>query len=96
MKLKDKCVIVTGGAMGIGLATVRRLLREGCIVTVWDINNDALESAKKEFQNDPVRIFLHKCDITNKNEVNELIKISKNEMGKIDILINNAGYVQGL
>ena len=45
MELKGKGAVVTGGAMGIGLATSRRLVREGCAVTLWDLNATALEGA---------------------------------------------------
>ena len=48
MDLQDKCAIVTGGAMGIGLATCKRLLGEGVKVTIWDIDQAALKASKKE------------------------------------------------
>jgi 3-oxoacyl-[acyl-carrier protein] reductase len=47
MELKGKGAVVTGGAMGIGLVTSKRLIREGCTVTIWDLNASALEGAKK-------------------------------------------------
>ena len=46
MEIKDTCAIVTGGAMGIGLATSKRLLRDGVVVTIWDLNRAALIHAK--------------------------------------------------
>lgn len=95
MKLENKNVVVTGGAMGIGLATVKRLLAEGCKVNVWDINEEAMENAKIELQNYSDRLFFHKCDVTNKNEVYALAVAAKKEMGKVDVLINNAGFVKG-
>jgi len=48
MDLQYKCAIVTGGALGIGFATCKRLLAEGVKVTIWDINHAALRTAKKE------------------------------------------------
>jgi len=47
--LKDKKAVVTGGAMGIGFAIVRRLLDEECVVAVWDNNADAIRSARKSW-----------------------------------------------
>ena len=47
-KLQGKKVIVTGGAMGIGLATCRRLVREDCDVTIWDLSEKDLIAAVKE------------------------------------------------
>jgi all-trans-retinol dehydrogenase (NAD+) len=94
MELKDKSAIVTGGAMGIGLATCKRLLREGVVVTVWDLNQAALDQVKKELSA-LGKVFLHQCDVTKKSQVYKLAKTTKKEMGKVDILINNAGYVSG-
>lgn len=95
MKLENKCAIVTGGAMGIGLATTKRLLEAGCKVNVWDVNEDAMEKAKEELSHYSDKLFFHKCDVTNKNEVYALAVAAKKEMGVIDILINNAGFVKG-
>ena len=95
MDLKSKCAIVTGGAMGIGLATAKRLIKEGCSVTIWDIQPAALEAAKKELQAIGGRVFVHVCNVTDKNRVYELARKAKEEMGSVDILINNAGHVMG-
>lgn len=92
--LKDKKVVITGGAMGIGLATAKRLLNEGATVTVWDLNEAALFSAKTELEKSG-EVFIHICDVTDKKRVYELADIAVKEMGQVDILINNAGYVKG-
>jgi all-trans-retinol dehydrogenase (NAD+) len=95
MDLKGKGAVVTGGAMGIGLATSKRLVKEGCAVTVWDLNAEALEGAKKELAALGEKVFAHVCDVTDKNRVYELAKTAAAQMGQVDILINNAGYVMG-
>jgi all-trans-retinol dehydrogenase (NAD+) len=95
MDLKGRSAVVTGGAMGIGLATSKRLVREGCAVTIWDLNAAALEDAKKELEAIGGRVFIHVCDVTDKKRVYELAKTAAAEMGQVDILINNAGYVMG-
>jgi all-trans-retinol dehydrogenase (NAD+) len=95
MNLRNKTAIITGGAMGIGLATAKRLIKEDCIVTLWDINEAALKEAKQELEKINGRVFIHICDVTDKNRINELAKTAYDEMGDVDILINNAGYVKG-
>jgi all-trans-retinol dehydrogenase (NAD+) len=95
MRLEGKCALVTGGAMGIGLATVKRLLNEGCKVTVWDINSSALDELKSKFPQYSSKIFCHICDVTDKKLIYELAATAEKEMGRVDILINNAGYVKG-
>jgi all-trans-retinol dehydrogenase (NAD+) len=94
MDLQFKCAIVTGGAMGIGLATCKRLLAEGVSVTIWDIDQAALKTAKKELAN-LGKVYFYQCDVTNKRQVQKQVKIAQKEMGCVDILINNAGYVSG-
>lgn len=95
MDLKTKCAVVTGGAMGIGLATAKRLIKEGCSVTIWDIHPAALEAAGKTLQAMGGRVFAHICDVTDKNRVYALARTAAEEMGSVDILINNAGHVMG-
>jgi all-trans-retinol dehydrogenase (NAD+) len=93
MNIKGMKAIVTGGAMGIGLATTHRLLASGCQVTVWDFNPEALLQAKKDTAVYDRMVFFHACDVTNRVQVRELARQAAAEMGGIDILINNAGVV---
>jgi all-trans-retinol dehydrogenase (NAD+) len=95
MNLESKCAVITGGAMGIGFATAQRLLHERCLVTLWDINEKALNDAKVQLENTGGKIFTHVCDVTDRKRVYELAELATKEMGKVDILINNAGYVMG-
>jgi len=95
MNLESKCAVITGGAMGIGFATAQRLLREQCVVTLWDINAKALSHAKVQLDKTGGKIFTHVCDVTDKKRVYELAELATKEMGRVDILINNAGYVMG-
>jgi len=94
MDLQYKCAIVTGGALGIGLATCKRLLAEGVKVTVWDIDQTALKNAKKELTK-LGKAYFYQCDVTNKRQIQKHVKIALKDMGCIDILINSAGYVSG-
>ncbi len=93
--LKSKCAVITGGAIGIGFATAKRLVAEGCQVTLWDLNGQALEEAKGTLEKMGGKVFTHVCDVTDKARVYELARQAIAEMGKVDILINNAGYVMG-
>jgi len=92
--LLGKKVIVTGGAMGIGLATCRRLVREGCDVTIWDLSQKELEKAANKLKGMGGNVFPYLCDVSDKDRVHELADQAKKDMGQVDILINNAGYVR--
>ena len=94
IELRGKKAIVTGGAMGIGLATCRRLVKEGCDVTIWDLSQKDLDAAAKELKEAGGNVFLYQCDVSDKDRVHELAVQAKKDMGRVDILINNAGFVR--
>jgi len=81
--LKDKVVIVTGAAAGIGLATAERFVAEGCRVAAWDVNQ-APESAG----------VFQKVDVANAGEVEAAAAEVVDRWGSIHVLVNNAGIVR--
>lgn len=95
MELRGRNAIVTGGAMGIGFATAKLLVQEGCTATIWDINQSELEKAKSELERLGGKVFTYSCDVTDKTRVYQMAQQALSDMGSIDILINNAGYVKG-
>ncbi len=94
INLKGKTAIITGGAMGIGLAICKRLLKKGCSVTIWDLNESELEKVLKELKCESNSLFAYTCDVSDPEQVKELSLQARNDMGRVDILINNAGYVR--
>ncbi len=93
--LKGKKAIVTGAAMGVGLATARRLLDEGCDVTIWDINESALAEAEKTLQTvSGGRLFAYPADVADRERLLSLVEKARQDMGRIDILVNNAAFVR--
>jgi len=86
--LAGKRVVITGGASGIGLATVRRFIDEQARVVIFDYNQVALDEAVK---NNPALIGVVKADVSSPTDVaNAFAQVDK-MMGGIDILISNAG-----
>lgn len=92
--LKGKKAIVTGGAMGIGRATCRRLVKEGCDVTIWDLSEKDLDNVARELKETGGNVYAYPCDVSDKDRVHELAAQARKDMGQVDILINNAGYVR--
>ncbi len=91
--LKGKVAIITGTAsqVGIGKAICLTLAKEGCVVVSTDIN---IEGAKETADTIKVlggKSIALKLDVTKADDVNSTVKTVLREMGKIDILINNAG-----
>ena len=93
MDLKGKTAVVTGGAAGIGLETCRRLVKEGCSVTLWDVDAKGLARARKELSVNGAKVFAYTCDVTKSARVTELARRAVKDMGQVDILVNNAGIL---
>ena len=93
MNLKNKLVLITGGAKGIGLATAQRILNEGGKVILWDFNEDDLNKTVNNFKEQGFDVFSQICNVTNKEQVYSNANIIKEKFGSLDILINNAGTV---
>lgn len=89
---KDKVVVVTGGAQGIGYAISKAYLSEGAYVSIIDIDEEALNELKeldfKEFED---RVMYIRCDLANEEEIITACSMIIERFKKIDILINNAG-----
>ena len=85
----DRVAIVTGGAQGFGLAITKRIIQSGGKVIIWDIDNDAVQKAKKEINSDNFSFQL--VNVIDFKAVEVSIKELEKKFGKIDIFVNNAG-----
>jgi sorbitol-6-phosphate 2-dehydrogenase len=92
--LEGKVAIVTGGACGIGRAVCRGLAEVGVNTIVADIDEKGADQLvvdlKKEFGGEHIAI---KTDVTNKADIEAMVKATLNAFGRIDILVNNAGIL---
>ncbi len=86
--LSGKTAVVTGGAQGIGLAVVERLLGSGARVASWDQSAAQNESIMSSLDGDT---FAASCDIADIASVRKALKLSEEALGPVDILINSAG-----
>ncbi len=91
MNLKNKIAIVTGAGQGIGKGIALALANEGCNVVVSDIVVENCEKVIKEIKKAGTEGLAIKCDVSKKEEVDNLIKKTIEKFGKLDILVNNAG-----
>ncbi|MGE7918152.1 3-oxoacyl-ACP reductase FabG [Viridibacillus sp. NPDC093762] len=92
MRLEGKVAIVTGGANGIGYATVTRFLEEGASVVIADYAKVAGEEAAKKLNAE--RVLFIEVDVSNRESVKAMVQKTIDQFGRIDILINNAGITR--
>jgi NAD(P)-dependent dehydrogenase (short-subunit alcohol dehydrogenase family) len=85
-RLEGRVAVVTGGAGGIGLATVRRLASEGAKVVVADV-----ETAAGKASADEVDGLFVPADVTSPSDVEHLYEVTFDAHGRIDVAFNNAG-----
>ena len=83
-----RTAIVTGGASGIGLATVRRFVAEGARVMIGDIDGDAVSAVAAELG---PNVRGRRCDVRDEADVEALSQTSEEELGPLDIVFANAG-----
>lgn len=96
MELKNKKLLITGGASGIGKIMARKSLERGVShLVIWDINEEGLSKTKEEFSKFGILISIYKVDVSNLDEIKIYAQKVRTEVGKIDVLINNAGIVVG-
>ena len=85
-------VLVTGSSKGIGKETILKYAKEGYDVVI-NYNNSKEEALKveEETKKNNVNTLVVKCDISNEDEVKNMVEEIKNKFGKVDVLVNNAG-----
>lgn len=93
MKVKDKVIVVTGGANGVGRALVHLLLKKGAKVAAVDLDSKKLDTLLAEVQ-DKGCLSVHKTDISKQAEVEGLVHEVVSYFGRVDGIINNAGIIQ--
>ena len=85
-------VLVTGSSRGIGAATIKEYAKNGYDVVI-NYNNSLQDALKlqDEIKEYNVRSLILKCDISNEEDVKDMVNTIMEELGSIDVLINNAG-----
>jgi len=93
MKLDNKIAIVTGARRGIGRAIALALAKEGANIVVSDISQEECQKVVTEIEGLGRRGLAIKCDVTSMAEVEDMVRRTVAEFGRVDILVNNAGII---
>lgn len=94
MELLGKVALVTGGGQGIGRAVVLTLARNGADVAISDINAETAETTAKEIRGIGRRALVIEADVSQFEDGERMIRETVETLGRIDILINNAGITR--
>ena len=89
-RLKNKVALITGGAQGLGKEMAKSMIKEGARVIISDINEDVLQKTAEEISCDHLVL-----DVTNKDQWQQVITKIKDDVGSLNILVNNAGMGGG-
>ncbi len=97
MRLQDRVAIVTGGASGMGKATVHKFLDEGAKVVIADFNEQTGEETVAEAvdRNFGDRVRFVKVDVAQEDDIVAMMDCAREAFGRIDIVFNNAGVGGG-
>ena len=93
--LKNKVVLVTGGAGGIGTAICKRFGEEGSIVALFDLNTESAGRVVAEIESAGGNARAYRVDITDHEGVNAAVAQVEAELGPVEMLVNNAGWDMG-
>src|SRR5690606_17462735 len=89
--LKDKVAIVTGGASGIGLATVKAFINKGAKVVIADYNEDGGKSVETDLKSSGADVTFIYVNAAEEKSVENLVQKTVKTYGRLDIMVNNAG-----
>lgn len=94
MRFTDRVAIVTGAASGIGLATAKRLGREGARIVIADLNEEKARAAAEEVRAAGAPdSWASACDVSKEEQVEATFAGASTRFGRVDVIVNNAGLM---
>ena len=93
-RLDGKVALVTGASYGIGFEIASGLAKAGAKVVFNDINQELVDKGLAAYAEAGIEAHGYVCDVTNEDQVNEMIAQIEKEVGVVDVLVNNAGIIK--
>ena len=93
-RLDGKVALVTGASYVIGFAIASGLAKSGATVVFNDINQELVDKGLAAYAEAGIKAHGYVCDVTNEDQVNEMVAQIEKEVGVIDVLVNNAGIIK--
>ncbi|XP_059055288.1 3-oxoacyl-[acyl-carrier-protein] reductase FabG-like [Achroia grisella] len=94
MSFSDKVVLITGGSSGIGAVTAIEFTKEKANVAIVGRNEAKLNTVVEKCKQHGKAPFVIKADVSNDEDANRIINETVNKYGKLDVLVNNAGFTK--
>lgn len=92
MKLQGKVAVITGASMGIGEAIAKLFLKEGARVVLCSRDLERTRAAAQRISGTGENTLAISCDVSKREQVDALMHAALNKFGRIDVLVNNAGF----
>lgn len=92
--LKGKVALVTGASYGIGFAIAKAFAQAGAVIVFNDINEELVKKGLASYEAEGIEAHGYVCDVTNEEQVNTFVGQVIEEVGHINILVNNAGIIK--
>ena len=90
---RGKVIVITGGARGLGLVLARQLAQEGARLAICSRTQSQLDVAERELRTYGGEVYAHRCDLANVEELANFFDAVRQQLGPVDVLINNAGVI---
>lgn len=94
LDLRDKVVVITGGSRGLGFALAQEFGSHGCRLALCARDSSELEEALRRLREKQIEAASFTCDVTSEPEITSLVQHVIDRFGRIDVLINNAGFIK--
>jgi len=91
--LHGRVVLITGGSRGLGLLLAHQFAAQGCRIVICARDAEELDRAEQQLLRQGVTVLTTVCDVSDRDQVHQMVERTQAELGGIDILVNNAGLM---